>query len=75
MSTRNISSGVKEADVGLTTLTPSCGNCLEFWEPESSGALRASPGKRRNCFTNIKMCLFVILKNSDLAKYGNYIRY
>jgi len=30
--------------VGLTTLPPSCAECLEIWEPQPSGALRASPG-------------------------------
>jgi hypothetical protein len=28
--------------VGLTTLPPSCGDCLEIWEPKHSGNLRAS---------------------------------
>jgi hypothetical protein len=30
--------------VGLTTLPPSCADCLEIWEPQSPGALRACPG-------------------------------
>jgi len=30
--------------VGLTTLPPSCADCLEIWEPQSSGTLRACPG-------------------------------
>jgi hypothetical protein len=30
--------------VGLTTLPPLCDDCLEIWEPQPSGALRASPG-------------------------------
>jgi len=29
---------------GLTTLTPSCGDCLEIWEPEPPGTLTACPG-------------------------------
>ena len=33
MSTRNISWGKGGRCVGLTTLPPSCGNCLEIWEP------------------------------------------
>ena len=28
----------------LTTLPPSCANCLEIWEPQPSGALRAVQG-------------------------------
>jgi hypothetical protein len=33
--------------VGLTTLPPSCADCLEFWEicePQPVGTLRACPG-------------------------------
>jgi hypothetical protein len=45
MSTRNISRGVKAGlCIGLTTLPPSCADCLEIWEPQPPGILRASPG-------------------------------
>jgi hypothetical protein len=30
--------------VGLTTLPPSCADCLEIWEPQIPGTLRACPG-------------------------------
>jgi hypothetical protein len=30
--------------LGLTTLPPSYGDCLEIWETQLSGTLRASPG-------------------------------
>ena len=30
--------------VGLTTLPPSCAECLEIWEPQPPGTLRACPG-------------------------------
>jgi len=30
--------------VGLTTLPPSCAYCLEIWEPQPPGNLRACPG-------------------------------
>jgi hypothetical protein len=30
--------------VGLITLPPSCADCLEIWEPQPPGTLRASPG-------------------------------
>jgi len=43
MSTRNISWGVKTC-VGLTNLPPSCDNCLEIWELQLPGTLRACPG-------------------------------
>ena len=29
--------------VGLTTLTPSCTDCLEIWEPQPPGTLWARP--------------------------------
>ena len=48
MSIRNISWGGKGSRcVGLTTLPPSCADCLEMWEPhllESSGPVQASNG-------------------------------
>jgi hypothetical protein len=49
MSTRNNSWGVKAA-VGLTTLPHSCVDCLEIWEPQPSGTLRACPGLFTDCF-------------------------
>jgi hypothetical protein len=30
--------------VGLTTLPPLCTDCLEMWEPQPPGTLRACPG-------------------------------
>jgi len=30
--------------LGLTTLQHSCADCLEIWEPELPGTLRACPG-------------------------------
>jgi len=45
MSTRNSSCGGKDGRcVGLTTLPPSCVDCLEIWEPQPPGTLRACPG-------------------------------
>jgi len=47
MSTRNISwggGGKGGRCVGLTTLPPSCADCLDIWEPQSPGTLRACPG-------------------------------
>ena len=43
MSTRNISWGKGGRCLGLTTLTPSCIDCLEIWETQPPGALRAYP--------------------------------
>jgi len=47
MSTRSISwrGGVKAAGaLRLTTLPPSCAECLEIWEPQPPGTLSACPG-------------------------------
>jgi hypothetical protein len=35
----------------LTTLPPSCADCLEIWEPQPPGSLRACRGPYRDCFT------------------------
>jgi hypothetical protein len=52
MSTRNISWGGKRGwCVRLTTLRPSCANCLEMWEPQPPGTLRACPGLQWDSFT------------------------
>jgi hypothetical protein len=51
MSTRNISWGKGCRYVGLTTLPPSCVDCLEIWEPQPPGTLTACPGPYRGCFT------------------------
>jgi hypothetical protein len=37
--------------VGLTTLPPSCANCLEIWEPQPLGTFTACPGLYRDYFT------------------------
>jgi hypothetical protein len=37
--------------IGLTTLPPSCADCLEIWEPQPPGTLRARPGLQWDCFT------------------------
>jgi hypothetical protein len=44
MSTRNISWCKGGWCVGLATLPPSCADCLEIWDPQPPGNLRACPG-------------------------------
>jgi len=45
MSAMNISLGGKDGRcVGLTTLPPSYADCLEIWEPQPAGTLKACPG-------------------------------
>jgi len=34
-----------------TTQPPSCADCLEMWEPQLSGSLRACPGLYVDCYT------------------------
>ena len=47
--------------VGLTTLPPSCADCLEIWKPQPPGTLRACPGLYRDCFTfNIFLLFFLV---------------
>jgi len=36
--------------IGLITLPPSCADCLEMWETQLPGTLRACPGLFRDCF-------------------------
>ena len=42
--------------VGLTTLPPSCADCLEIWESQPPGTLWACPGLYRDCFTFLQLC-------------------
>jgi len=45
VSIKNISWGGKGGwCIGLTTLRPACADCLEIWEPQPPGTLRACPG-------------------------------
>ena len=50
MSTRNTYRGKDSRCVRLTTLPPSCADCLEIWEPQPPGTLRASPDLYWDCF-------------------------
>jgi hypothetical protein len=43
ISTRDISWGKGGRCIGLTTLPPSCADCLEIWEPQPPGTLRECP--------------------------------
>jgi hypothetical protein len=54
LSTKNISLG-GGAEGGrclrLTTLPPSCVDCIEIWEPQTPETLRACPGLYGECFS------------------------
>jgi len=70
MSTRNISwgrGGKGVRYVGLTTLPPSCADCLEIWEPQPPGTLRACPGLHRDCLHLITSMMEI----QDLCRWAN----
>ena len=45
--------------VGLTTLPTLCADCLEIWEPQPPGTLRACPGLQWDCFTFL--CIYIYI--------------
>jgi len=51
--------------VGLTTLPPSCADCLEIWESQPPGTLRACPGLYKDCL--LLFSLVIYLKVSSLS--------
>jgi hypothetical protein len=56
--------------VGLTTLTPSCTDCLKIWEPQPPGTLRAFQGLCWDCFPfflvfNANLCGNLLLLKSN----------
>jgi len=57
--------------VGLTTLPPSCAGCLEIWESQSPGTLRACPGLSWDCFTFLYELLNTILYENISVKVLN----
>jgi len=48
--------------VGLT-LSPSCADCLEMWEPQPPGTLRDRPGLSRDYFTFF-ICFYLARSSS-----------
>ena len=46
--------------IGLTTLPPSCADCLEIWEHHPPGTLNSRPGLYRDCFTFTFCCAALI---------------
>jgi hypothetical protein len=43
--------------VGLTTLLPSCVECLKIWKPQPPETLRACPGLWWDCFTSYSLII------------------
>jgi hypothetical protein len=48
----------------LTNLPLSCADCLEVWEPQPPGTLRASPGLHRICLTFTLSLYHLHIRNS-----------
>jgi len=48
--------------VGFTTLPPSCADCLEIWEPQPPGTLRACPGLQWDCFKLVTLWISIMGK-------------
>jgi hypothetical protein len=59
MSTRKTSGGKDGRCVGLTTLPPSCTDCLEILEPQPPGTARACSGLERESFFLYIISLFM----------------
>ena len=60
----------------LTTLPPSSADCLEIWEPQPPGTLRACPGLYRDCLStrNITGVLDWIGLFEDVDKWQAVVR-
>jgi len=43
--------------LGLTTLPPSWADCLEIWEPQPPGTLRACPALQWDCFYSARLLM------------------
>ena len=55
--------------VGLTIFPHSCADCLEIWEPQTPGTLRACPCLYRVCFT-FHLISLVFLFSSSKFQYA-----
>jgi hypothetical protein len=67
--------GVKGGQcLGLTTLPPSCADCLEIWEPHPPGTLRACPGLWWDCFTFTLIVCFsqIIFSVVDICELSDH---
>ena len=80
ISTRNIPWGGKGGwCLGLTTLSPTCADCLEIWEPQPPGTLTVCPGLYRDCFTLLSLvillhCMILLVLCCD-NMYYNWINH
>ena len=57
--------------LGLTTLPPSCADCLEIWEPHSPGTLRACNGIA--CFLKGTVVHSRACTNAELGRGGTWV--
>jgi hypothetical protein len=66
--------------VGLTTLPPSCADCLEIWEPQPSGTLRACTGRALPLDEGIPHLMLsefipVAVINGNLCKVARFLEF
>ena len=66
MSTMNIS-----WCVGLTTLPPACVDCLEIWEPQLPGTLRACLRSAQGLLLFVSTGTHVLVKNNGPQNNNN----
>ena len=65
-STQPLKAAVRRA---LQNLPLSYANCLEIWEPQPRGTLRACPGLHEDCFTLTFTYTFIVLTYWDLWNF------
>ena len=58
--------------MGLTTLPPSYADCLELWEPQPPGTLRACPGLSWVCFTFTVIVMYMKGKGTRGGTVGRH---
>ena len=60
--------------MGLTNLPPSYADCLEIWELQTCGTLRASPGLYSDCFTFTFILIKGCRENPSVVDAGKKCR-
>ena len=51
--------------LGMTTFPHSCVSCLEIWEPQLPGTIRACPDLYRDCFIQLYIYIYIYIYNSS----------
>ena len=53
--------------IGVTTSPLSYADCLDIWEPQPHGTLRACPGLYRDCFT-FYIYIYLLCQGAEIAQ-------